>query len=890
MTHPYKEWVAAYYAKGWKGILPLPYGAKHAPPHGHTGREGKDPSAEMITAWFNNPTEQNIALRLPPDVVVIDIDNYTKGSNTKHGQETLEEHLKKWGPLPATWAATSRGTERGPGLSRHLYYRLPEPKEVIAVLPGGDVEILQHHHRYAVAPGSVLKDADGSERVSRWYTPHGLPAAPHVVPSVHELAELPPAWVEGLTTAIREHTFKAPARDGVMFLHALERDIRPPCLHTESLVEQMPQGAEGSRYDNFRDWALRVVNAGAAGHAGVGSALAQGKQTYLESVSGEVGRDAEGEWHRHLLGAAQILVAERGSIEPDQSCVCFRVANITEDIDRNTPGVSSSTLPRLGMAGRALDHAHLTRLVKKYVARSIDIMWCPSVGWLMYTGKRWETGDTVHNLLAKTLRDWAESIHKAWETKHEETCAKGTPCEKVDGVLDVNGKPTLVCGDTKAQVAMWKLAQQNTNIAAVMTQLKDYYVVASEHLNKKAHLLTCDNGEVDLRSGVLVSHNPHNLSTKLAEGRYLAEGVEHPRWTQILESIPEDIRNWMQTRIGQSATGFAPPDDVCFLVDGPRGSNGKSAFFQAIKLGLGDYVKRVSADILLGGKDNRREAGVRAAELVDTRLAVIEELPEDGYLDAHHLKEYVGTPSYTYRPLYQPGKVNDTPSHTLWITTNHLPEMGSLDEAAWRRVVPVPMPYKYLVENEPLLDPETERRGDSTLKEFMNGEARTDQQFKDAVLTWIVQGAVKFHEDGANKASNYPEKVRQAKLDWVHKANPLIPFFMEYLELDPGGYISSSQLYDLYSEEWAAAGRHRVKQDRFNQRVIDIVRKEFATTVSVGLTSAARGRMQWIRSEDSTFSKIGITAINPENKTWLVTQIPLTSGRYWLGLKWRERS
>jgi hypothetical protein len=58
------------------GVLPLPPRAKKHPPGGYTGKDGVYPDDQKIEEWRNRWVNGNIALRMPGDVLGIDVDDY----------------------------------------------------------------------------------------------------------------------------------------------------------------------------------------------------------------------------------------------------------------------------------------------------------------------------------------------------------------------------------------------------------------------------------------------------------------------------------------------------------------------------------------------------------------------------------------------------------------------------------------------------------------------------------------------------------------------------------------------------------------------------------------------------------------------------------------------
>ena len=103
-------------------------------------------------AWAEEEPGGNLAIRLPVDVIGIDVDAY--GSKT--GAQTLAEGEKRWGKLPYS----PRSTSRDDGISGIRLYRVPPGIELVGViefpeLGVGDIEICQRHHRYVMGWPSI---------------------------------------------------------------------------------------------------------------------------------------------------------------------------------------------------------------------------------------------------------------------------------------------------------------------------------------------------------------------------------------------------------------------------------------------------------------------------------------------------------------------------------------------------------------------------------------------------------------------------------------------------------------------------------------------------------------------------------------------------------------
>ena len=162
-VNPFQSTAWQYHQAGWHPI-PMPKGAKWPPPDGFTGHY-EMASAADIQDWIEGHEYRagkskiyphNIALRLGPGEIGIDVDMYVKHGVKKLGRESLTELEARFGPLPRTLMTTARTDGSGIRLFR-VSEGLAWPG---APKPG--IEIIQMRHRYAMAPPSLNPEANNA--------------------------------------------------------------------------------------------------------------------------------------------------------------------------------------------------------------------------------------------------------------------------------------------------------------------------------------------------------------------------------------------------------------------------------------------------------------------------------------------------------------------------------------------------------------------------------------------------------------------------------------------------------------------------------------------------------------------------------------------------------
>ncbi|MGO9157334.1 bifunctional DNA primase/polymerase [Mycobacterium sp.] len=313
----YAAAVPLYTERGWVGVLPLPPGKKKDPPKGYTGHTGKVPTPEQIARWGRTKPYGNIALRLPDTVIGIDVDAY----GDKTGGRTLAEAQSRWGELPPT----VRSTSREDGVSGIRLYRVPAG----TVLPGvikltlddrtetGDIEIIQHHHRYVIARPSIHPEG----RLYQWLDENGQPTD---IPAVDDAPDLPAGWLDGLaelapgtnrTTKATEAPSggtQAEAETQVVQDGAVTEGAMSPRVLAR-LQEALAACYGPSRFDTVRDHVLALVRYGEQGEPGVRVAGAALREVYIAAVAED--RDggeaaAAAEFDRHANGALHLVAGD----------------------------------------------------------------------------------------------------------------------------------------------------------------------------------------------------------------------------------------------------------------------------------------------------------------------------------------------------------------------------------------------------------------------------------------------------------------------------------------------------------------------------------------------------------------------------------------------------
>ncbi len=359
----YADAAGHYLHAGW-APLPLPAGRKTPPPTGYTGADGAWPTSAQLTTWCAEPRHRdgNIGLRLPGNVVGIDVDQYGQ----KAGADNLGAVVEQAGlePLPPTWRSSSRGADNPSGIS---FYRIPDGRQFPGS-PCAHVEFIQRHHRYAVVWPSIHPETHNQYT---WFTPDG--AVSQVVPTVDELPELPASWLAhnwttGTTPALEMQPAEQQGRDPFMKATATPTTGASKAV-TEAVANYYRHCSSGSRHDAMTAAVMALVRLELQQHPGAEAAFQEVAAAFTTAVVGDGSRtpaEAAAEVDRARRTADQKVTAVP-SIRPSYpELVASAPARTSSTQDTDHAGASEVVSPdRFFDSRTGLLHARLRTEVLK---------------------------------------------------------------------------------------------------------------------------------------------------------------------------------------------------------------------------------------------------------------------------------------------------------------------------------------------------------------------------------------------------------------------------------------------------------------------------------------------------------------------------------------------
>jgi P4 family phage/plasmid primase-like protien len=404
------------------------------------------------------------------------------------------------------------------------------------------------------------------------------------------------------------------------------------------------------------------------------------------------------------------------------------------------------------------DLGNAERFVRDHGA---SVRYCYPWGkWLVWAGSRWRRDEAgqVHRLAKETVR----SIYREASSAEDE--------------------------DRRKALAKHAAASESeAKIRAMLELSKSELPISPDELDADPWLFNTPNGTVDLRLGTLREHRREDLLTKMAGSEYRPDAAA-PEWAAFLERVlPGDqLRAFVQRAAGYSATGDT--SEQCMFIDHGSGANGKSTFQEALAAALGDYAMRAPTEMLMA----KRAGGVPndVARLKGARFVAASETEEGRRLAESLVKDLTGQDTISAR-FMRAEWFDFRPTHKLWLSTNHKPEIRGTDPAIWRRIRLVP----WSVAIPPA---EQDRKLLEKLRRELSG-----------VLTWIVRGCLEWQREGLKA----PDDVRRATAAYRTEMDVLGAFLQECCIVDPDSNVAAKDLYAAY-KLWCQENGERAETQR----------------------------------------------------------------------------
>jgi len=393
--------------------------------------------------------------------------------------------------------------------------------------------------------------------------------------------------------------------------------------------------------------------------------------------------------------------------------------------------------------------------------------------WLTFDGRCWrpDDGATTGGFLAAQITQSANAAEDDPE------------------VSDKRGKRVqfarmLASGRTLREVE--RLAQRDRRA-----------VIPASDLDRGDHLLNTPGGTVDLRTGEIRAHRREDLITRCTA---VAPGPGGRRFSRFLIEVAcgdTSLIDYLQRALGACCFASGIGADHWLLFWHGVGRNGKNTLGDVVAYVLGTYARTVPSATLLADERNNQHPTI-LANLAALRLAISSEIDEGARWSDARIKSLTGDEMIAARFMRQ-DFFEFRRTHRHLIYGNYRPLLAAPDKALASRL--------HLV---PFLADFSGARGDPTVPAQLRDEA-------PAILRWLIEGAVRYHEDGG--VLRKCAAVEDATAAYVADHSTFDTWIDECTQACPDARTPGTLLYYSFSKWKELRGEKPLSQTRWGEEM-----------------------------------------------------------------------
>jgi putative DNA primase/helicase len=330
---------------------------------------------------------------------------------------------------------------------------------------------------------------------------------------------------------------------------------------------------------------------------------------------------------------------------------------------------------------------------------------------------------------------------------------------------------------TKPALAFIQSCGNAKHIQNIVSLTKSQSVIRISHevLDRHPYLLNVRNGTIDLRTGVLLPHEPTNLITQLAAVDFDPRATSD-EWVLFVNQCmkgDQELVRFLQVSAGLALSADVSPQLLwCHY---GRGSNGKSTFLGALAKMLGDYAAAAPHDFLMMKQGESHPTGL--ATLYGKRLVTAIECEGGKRLRESFVKSITGGDVQAVRRMKEDFWMME-PTWHIHVSFNDPPAISGTDDGIRRRLRIVPWGAKFEGATK-----------DDKLKDRLESE-----QHRSAILNWCLAGMRDYLVNSVPSAA----AVSEATDEYVAEQDSLGNFLTECCRVNHGGQVRFNDFLGAY--------------------------------------------------------------------------------------------
>jgi putative DNA primase/helicase len=431
--------------------------------------------------------------------------------------------------------------------------------------------------------------------------------------------------------------------------------------------------------------------------------------------------------------------------------------------------------------------------------------WSEEFGcWFVWNGQYWERDHK------RQVNHWAREVVRASNLEASDLTQRKARLEaqlatQTDGEQDSKLREEIEKLDKRAKpIYAWaKKSEASARIRGLvdLARSEDGVPVLASELDTHPLLFPVENCTIDLETGKARPHQREDLLTMISPVRYV-EGAECQRWLQYLNEVFRqypDIPSWLQRAVGSCLTGLIR-EHVFFQLYG-EGRNGKSTSLHVMEALLGDYAITVPFAVFTEAS-RWRAAEAPQPFLVrfrGVRFVCAQEPKEGAVFNEELIKTITGGDTISARTLHEK-PIEFLPTHKVWLSGNHKPEIHGTDLGIWSRPRLIPFSEQF---------PEGGKTTDPNLVNALLKEL-------PGILNWAIEGCLLWLKEGLGTCATVKAATDQYRKD----EDILKPWIENCCDVMYGNTLRARRGYESFSNflggkapisEKAFAGRMRIK-------------------------------------------------------------------------------